>query len=252
MFRETQNWEKEITRDLEAQSTQVEQLFICNLEMKLRHDFIKRVYLLLSLNIAVTFGIISFFSFYDAASRWLLGNYWVSIIFSICSFSLIITLSCCPVVAKNHYVGVSLLFLLSIFFGVSISGIAVCVNRFSVLLACGITAIVFFALTLFAFQVKYDFTGWGPYLMIAVLILLIYSIILIFIPKDNIAYIVLGALGVIIFSFYIIYDTQTIIGGKHRKYKFGIDEYIFATISLYLDIVNIFTYILMIINAIDN
>lgn len=240
-----------IIRDLEIEGVPANSILVCDFETKFKHDFVKRVYSLLSISIAITFGIVSFFSFYDAASRWLIEHYWVSVIFSICSLILILMFSCCPSIAKNHYIGVSLLILLSLFFGISISGIAVCVNKFSVLLACGITILVFFALTIFSIQVKYDFTGWGPYLLIGILIILIYSIILIFIPRNNIAYIILGALGVMIFSFYIIYDTQLIIGGKHRKHQFCIDEYIFATISLYLDIVNIFTYILMIINSID-
>ncbi|KAK9173007.1 Inhibitor of apoptosis-promoting Bax1 family protein [Cryptosporidium meleagridis] len=240
-----------VIKDLEIEGNPADSLFICNLETKLRHDFVKRVYSLLSISIAITFGIVSFFSFYEAASKWLIEHYWVSVVFSICSLIFIILFSCIPSIAKNHYVGVTLLLLLSLFFGISISGIAVCVNKFSVLLACGITILIFLALTVFSIQVKFDFTGWGPYLLIGVLIILVYSIILIFIPRNNIAYIILGALGVMIFSFYIIYDTQLIIGGKHRQHQFCIDEYVFATISLYLDIVNVFTYILMIINSID-
>ncbi|OII72095.1 N-methyl-D-aspartate receptor-associated protein [Cryptosporidium ubiquitum] len=240
-----------IIKDLEIESLPADSMLICDFETKIKNGFVKRVYSLLSISVLITFGIVLFFSLYDDASKWLIRNYWVSVVFSLCSFILIIIFSCCPSIAKNHYIGVTLLLLLSLFFGISISGIAVCVNKFSVLLACGITVLVFLVLTIFSIQVKFDFTGWGPYLLIGVLIILIYSIILIFIPRNNIAYIILGALGVIIFSFYIIYDTQLIIGGKHRKHQFSIDEYIFATISLYLDIVNVFTYILMIINSID-
>lgn len=240
-----------VIKDLEIESTPPGSSFICNLETKIKHDFIKRVYSLLSINIAITFGIVSLFSMYDNASKWLLEHYWVSVISSIFSLILIIIFSCFSSIAKNHYVGVTLLLLLSLFFGMSISGIAVYTSKFSVLLACGITIFVFLALTIFSMQVKCDFTGWGPYLLIGLLIIFIYSVILIFIPRNNISYIILGALGVLIFSFYIIYDTQLIIGGKHKKHEFGVDEYIFATISLYLDVVNIFTYILMILNAID-
>lgn len=240
-----------VIKDLEIESTPPDSLFICNLETKIRHDFIKRVYSLLSINIAITFGIVSFFSMYDSASKWLLEHYWISLVSSIFSLILIITFSCFSSIAKNHYVGVTLLLLLSLFFGMSMSGIAIFTSKLSVLIACGITILIFLALTVFSIQVKYDFTGWGPYLLIGLLILFIYSVILIFIPRNHISYIILGALGVLIFSFYIVYDTQLIIGGKHRKHEFGPDEYIFATISLYLDIVNIFTYILMILNSID-
>ena len=34
--------------------------------------------------------------------------------------------------------------------------------------------------------------------------------------------------GCLIFSFYIVYDTQLIVGGKHAKHQFGVDDYVFA------------------------
>jgi protein lifeguard len=42
----------------------------------------------------------------------------------------------------------------------------------------------------------------------------------------------------------MVYDAQLIFGGKHRKYQFGIDDYVFASLSLYLDIINLFLIIL--------
>ena len=52
-------------------------------------------------------------------------------------------------------------------------------------------------------------------------------------------------MGALIFSFYIIYDTQIMIGGNH-KYSLSPEEYIFAALNLYLDIVNLFLYLLSI------
>ena len=57
-----------------------------------------------------------------------------------------------------------------------------------------------------------------------------------------------GSAGALIFSLYIVYDTQLMMGGKH-KYSLSPEEYVFAALSLYLDIINLFLYILMIIGA---
>ena len=46
---------------------------------------------------------------------------------------------------------------------------------------------------------------------------------------------------------YIIYDTQLIVGEKSEK--FSIDDYIFAAVCLYIDIVRLFLYILRILAA---
>ena len=49
--------------------------------------------------------------------------------------------------------------------------------------------------------------------------------------------------GALLFGGYIVYDTQLIIGGKHRN-KFAIDDYVFAAINIYLDVINEFLYLL--------
>jgi FtsH-binding integral membrane protein len=45
-------------------------------------------------------------------------------------------------------------------------------------------------------------------------------------------------------SVYLIIDTQMIVGGHYLKYS--IDDYIMASVNLYLDIINIFIYLLAI------
>ena len=42
---------------------------------------------------------------------------------------------------------------------------------------------------------------------------------------------------------------QLIMGGKHREYAYGPDEYIIAALNVYLDIINIFLYLLRIVGA---
>ena len=55
-----------------------------------------------------------------------------------------------------------------------------------------------------------------------------------------------GSIGALIFSLYIVYDTQLMMGGKH-KYALSPEEYIFAALNIYLDVINLFMYILMIV-----
>ena len=57
-----------------------------------------------------------------------------------------------------------------------------------------------------------------------------------------------GVAGALIFSLYIIYDTQMMMGGKH-EYALDPEEYIFASLNIYLDVINLFLYILMIVGA---
>jgi len=77
-------------------------------------------------------------------------------------------------------------------------------------------------------------------------VFLLFGLIAAFFPATRTVRLVYAAIGAIIFSVYIVYDTQLMIGGKH-KYSLSPEEYIFASLNLYLDIINLFMYILSII-----
>jgi len=57
-----------------------------------------------------------------------------------------------------------------------------------------------------------------------------------------------GSAGALVFSLYLIYDTQLMMGGNH-KYSLDPEEYIFAALNIYLDVINLFMYILMIVSG---
>ncbi|KAL7068017.1 hypothetical protein ACR3K2_14490 [Cryptosporidium serpentis] len=221
------------------------------LDLKIRHGFIRRVYILLSILACISFSIILFFTYYKPAFWWISTNYWISIVCTISAMILVIFLAFFPSIAQNHKVGMTILFSLSVLYAVGISGLSVHINQNSVIIAFTSSIGVFLMLSLFAAQVKYDFTGYGPYLVIGLFVMLIYGFALFILNFKSFVMIIYGALGVVISSLYIVYDTQLIIGGKHRKYKFSIDDYIFATLSLYLDIVNIFAYLLTIFSTFE-
>ena len=60
-----------------------------------------------------------------------------------------------------------------------------------------------------------------------------------------------GIAGGLIFSLYIVYDTQLMLGGKH-KYALDPEEYVFAALSLYLDVINLFIYVLLGVGGANN
>ena len=114
----------------------------------------------------------------------------------------------------------------------------------SVLIAAGMCTVVCLALTIFAFQTKYDFTVCGSALYVSLLILMLLGFCAMIIPGNTVQ-IAYSALGTLLFSFYLIYDTQMIIGGDH-KYAVSPEEYIFAALSIYLDIIQLFIRLLVI------
>ena len=64
-----------------------------------------------------------------------------------------------------------------------------------------------------------------------------------FVPLGKIGVMIYGVLATIIFCGYLIYDTDNLI----KRYTY--DEYIWASIALYLDIINLFLSIFTIFRA---
>ena len=155
---------------------------------------------------------------------------------------------CCDRVAKTFPTdyGILTLFTLSQSYLLG----SVC-NRYSpnvVILAGSATLGITMALTLFAFQTKYDCTGAAGFLFGALSGLIIVNIVNIFVKSSDIQ-LIASCAGVLIWTAYIVVDVQMIVGGNHHKYQFEEDEHVFATINLYLDIINLFLTLLKLING---
>ena len=113
--------------------------------------------------------------------------------------------------------------------------------------AAFLTAAMTLAITVYAMTTKTDFTIFGPLMFILGFVFCVAGLLsFAFGPQMHLAY---ACIGVILFSFYLLIDTQMIIGGKNRKYKIDADSYILASVALYLDIINIFLYLLSILGG---
>lgn len=107
-------------------------------------------------------------------------------------------------------------------------------------MAAGLTGAMFFALSGYALMSRKDFSFIGGFLFAGLIMLIVASLIGAFfnIPGMSLALSVVSAL---IFSGYILFDTSRIING-------GETNYIMATVSLYLDILNLFLALLRILS----
>lgn len=94
----------------------------------------------------------------------------------------------------------------------------------------------------------------GPYLAGALIAMVIFMVGVSFFGIGN-SPLQKGIAGimVLLFTFYIIYDTQLMLGEfKGHKVQFGVDDYVFAALNLYLDILNLFLYLLQLFGSRDN
>lgn len=107
-----------------------------------------------------------------------------------------------------------------------------------------LTTAAFGGLSVFAMYSKRDFSVWGKFLFIALIVVVVASLINIF-TQSSVLALVISSVGAILFSAYILYDTQMIIRG-------GYDSPVLAAVALYLDILNLFISLLQILGAINN
>eukprot|EP00908_Phaeocystis_cordata_P019199 Transcript_30697.p1 GENE.Transcript_30697~~Transcript_30697.p1 ORF type:complete len:442 (-),score=170.45 Transcript_30697:72-1247(-) len=112
-----------------------------------------------------------------------------------------------------------------------------------ILIAAILTCLIFVALTLFTFFSKLEFECMGPFLFAACLILFFWSIIYVVIASFSTVpsgfLMAFSLFGALLFCGFIIYDTNMIIN------HYGVDDFIVGAIQLYLDVCELFVYILM-------
>lgn len=147
---------------------------------------------------------------------------------------------------KNSGMGVALLLAFTFFMGLMLSRILQVALGFAnggtlIAMAAGGTGAIFFALAGVASTSKRDFSNLGKFLFAGVILLLVASVANIFFQVPALA-LAISAIAVVIFSAYILYDINRIVQG-------GEDNYITATLAVYLDIYNVFVSLLQLLMA---
>ncbi|CAM4882586.1 unnamed protein product [Rotaria socialis] len=210
---------------------------------EIRRVFIRKVYSILMIQLAVTFGIIAIFHFTPSVRNYVRSSngqwlYYTSYaVFLVTYFVLI----CSKRIARRYPLNLVLLGLLTISMGYMMGMISAYYDVASILIAVGITTGVCLGVTLFSFQTKFDFTSCMGVIFVMSLGLFIFGIVCIF-TYSKILYTIYAGLGAIAFSIFLAVDTQLIMGGK--RHEISAEDHICASIMLYIDIVYIFLYIL--------
>jgi modulator of FtsH protease len=110
--------------------------------------------------------------------------------------------------------------------------------------AFGLTAVAFGGLTVFAMNTKRDFTTMGKMLFITLIVLIVAGIANIFLHLPMLQ-LIIASVGAVLFSMFILYDTQNIIRGN-------VSSEIEAAVALYLDFLNLFVSLLQILGFLNS
>ncbi|MGI8943248.1 MAG: Bax inhibitor-1/YccA family protein, partial [Qipengyuania sp.] len=129
--------------------------------------------------------------------------------------------------------------------GLSLSSICVVYTGESIAATFFATAGAFAGLSLFGYTTKKDLSGFGTFLVMGVIGLIIAMVINMFMQSSTLA-LAISFLGVLIFAGLTAYDTQRL----KREYQhlrgtdFAGKAVILGALSLYLDFINMFLFLL--------
>lgn len=214
---------------------------------EVRNGFIRKVYGILTAQLLVTAVVACPLVMNDALNKWVMQEGQLLLIaVTVLNIALMCGMSCCcePLMRKfpTNYI---LLFAFTITEGFLLGVICSQYTGESVLFAVFATSFLVGGLTLFAITTKSDFTGMGVYLFAALLVLLIFGFFCMVLSHwvhTELLKNIYCCLGILVFSFYLIFDTQMVMG--KGELRLGVDDYVRAALELYLDIINLFLYIL--------
>ena len=132
--------------------------------------------------------------------------------------------------------GLSLSYIFAVYTGVSLASTFL------------VTSISFAGLSLWGYTTKRDISGWGSFLMMGVIGLVVAMIVNIFLQSPAI-YFAVSAIGVLIFAGLTAYDTQK-IKNDYLQHAHSMDSEwlaksaIMGALNLYLDFINLFMFLL--------
>ncbi|KAF8392328.1 hypothetical protein HHK36_022670 [Tetracentron sinense] len=255
--------------DVEAGNRQLYPMMLESPE--LRWSFIRKVYAIMSVQLILTIAVASVvvtvrpIAYFFVSTGTGLALYIVLIIMPF--------IVLCPLYHyyQKHPVNYLLLGLFTVAIAFAVGLTCAFTSGKVILEAVILTAVAVGSLTLYTFWAAkrgHDFNFLGPFLFGAILVLMVFSLIQkewiscklllnldlgslflvlqILFPLGKISVMIYGCLAAIIFCGYIVYDTDNLI----KRYSY--DEYIWAAVSLYLDVINLFLALLTIFRAADS
>ncbi|EOD10703.1 hypothetical protein EMIHUDRAFT_358129 [Emiliania huxleyi CCMP1516] len=208
-----------------------------NLPPAVRLAFMRKVFAILTVQLAVIAASASFIMLHPDARHFVLTNHAVTLAAIFAPLGFIVALSC-----YQHRHPHNLLLLGGFTLCMSYSVGVVCAATYAAGLgaivwqALLIAAVVFLALTNFMLLYKHDFSNHGVLLGGLLMVLIIVGLFVPFFgPTARLLY---SGAGALLFTGYILVDLSMLM------HHHGPDDYVPAAIALYLDVVNLFLYTL--------
>eukprot|EP00927_Polykrikos_kofoidii_P077893 TRINITY_DN74788_c0_g1_i1.p1 TRINITY_DN74788_c0_g1~~TRINITY_DN74788_c0_g1_i1.p1 ORF type:complete len:254 (-),score=36.25 TRINITY_DN74788_c0_g1_i1:65-736(-) len=159
------------------------------------------------------------------------------IIMAVCVFC------CAPHLVRKHPWNLVFLSVFTAMESVTVGFVCAAYTAQSVLWCVVAAGCVAGVLTLFASSTKIDVTRRSGAIRAASFSVFIVGVLGFFL-RVPFLYVLYSLGSAVLFAGYLIYDTQLVLGGKHHSKHFCIDDYVLAALSIYLDLIRLFMFLL--------
>lgn len=215
-----------------------------HIEASVRNGFIRKVYGILSIQLIITFCLVLLFQL-PLIKKAILNNIQLAgnilLFTSFSFFFLFLILVCCRNLSRTVPYNYIFLLMITLCEAVSCAIISSCYSFQIVAIALILTIVTTLTITFYACTTKTDFSYSRVILLISLSQLFMVGFVsLIF--QIRILYTLYTFLSTIMLGFYLVYDTQLIMG--KFGYGYSVDDYIFAAMEIYMDIIRLFLMIL--------
>ena len=130
--------------------------------------------------------------------------------------------------------------------GASLSSIFIIYTHQSIVQVFFISAAAFAGLSLYGYTTKKDLSGWGSFLIMGVIGIVIAALVNLFLQSSALQF-AISVIGVLVFAGLTAYDTQRIKDGYYEvagNAELAAKTAIMGALSLYLDFINMFVMML--------
>ena len=222
-----------------------------SINFKVRAGFIRKVYGILSLQLIITFGAVLLFQ-NDSIKSFIMSHHRLAgnlLIFSSLTFILLFLILACNR-SLSRRVPYNYLFLFAITTCEAfLCAIVSSTYSFQIVsTALALTIISTLAITFYAWNTKTNFSIYRMVFLVGFSQVVMLGFIA-FLFRIEALYTAYTFAMTFIVGMYLVYDTQLILGKFGKAYS--VDDYIFATLEIYMDIVRLFLLILRILSKLN-
>lgn len=220
----------------------------------IRARFVVKVYSILAVQLLVTVAMIGWFVLHQPTKEYFMqtGAPWLYAALGVGTVVYLV-LICVESSRRSFPINFVLLALLTLSWGLVAAVMSARYSTITVMCAAGTTAFSTVVIMLLAKYAPFDITTCGCGLCVLALIHLIVSLVLTLVLGSmgyaGTAALIVAGLGAFLLSLYMLFDLQLIMGG--RSAELSPEEYILAAALLYIDIIQLFQYMLILFGSND-